>query len=163
MADRVTGNFTGTTDEIIQWASCKWGFAEDINRAVAVAESNWVQATLGDYTSDPASCQTGYSVPCPQSFGLMQIKATVNRGTFPSSRDATAFNVDYVLMQRRICYEGYIDWLSYWYPEGGYGAGDEWGCVGFHYSGVWKDTGSNNYTTSVRQHLDAKRWLQAGF
>ena len=23
---RVTGNFTGTTDEIIQWAACKWGF-----------------------------------------------------------------------------------------------------------------------------------------
>src|SRR5262249_17787374 len=25
---RVTGNFTGTTDEIIQWGACKWGFDE---------------------------------------------------------------------------------------------------------------------------------------
>src|SRR5690606_26694584 len=25
---RVTGNYTGTTDEIIQWAACKWGMNE---------------------------------------------------------------------------------------------------------------------------------------
>ena len=29
---RVTGNFTGTTDEIIQWAACKWGIDEDVVR-----------------------------------------------------------------------------------------------------------------------------------
>ena len=29
----VTGIFTGTTDDIIQWASCKWGIDEDIIRA----------------------------------------------------------------------------------------------------------------------------------
>src|SRR4051794_23397044 len=26
---RVTGDFAGTTDEIIQWAACKWGIDED--------------------------------------------------------------------------------------------------------------------------------------
>src|SRR5207248_16357 len=31
---RVTGNFTGTTDEIIQWAAAKWGLPDDIIRAV---------------------------------------------------------------------------------------------------------------------------------
>ena len=40
---RVTGNFTGTTDQIIQWAACKWGIDEDIVRAQAAKESGWHQ------------------------------------------------------------------------------------------------------------------------
>ena len=36
--DKVTGNFTGTTTEIIQWAACKWGIDEDTIRADAVIE-----------------------------------------------------------------------------------------------------------------------------
>src|SRR4029077_15426596 len=36
---RVVGNFTGTTDEIIQWGACKWGFDEDLVRAIAMDES----------------------------------------------------------------------------------------------------------------------------
>ena len=39
---RVTGNFTGTTDEIIQWAACKWGIDEDIVRAQMAKESWWI-------------------------------------------------------------------------------------------------------------------------
>jgi hypothetical protein len=31
---RVTGNFRGTTDEVIQWAAIKWGFHPDLLRAV---------------------------------------------------------------------------------------------------------------------------------
>ena len=30
----VTGHFTGTTDEVIQWAARKWGFRTDLLRAV---------------------------------------------------------------------------------------------------------------------------------
>src|SRR5579884_2247822 len=29
----VTGHFTGTTDEILQWAAYKWGFSPDLLRA----------------------------------------------------------------------------------------------------------------------------------
>src|SRR4029077_15737793 len=32
---RVTGNFTGTTDEILRWGACKWGFDENTVRAQA--------------------------------------------------------------------------------------------------------------------------------
>ena len=32
----MTGNFVGSTDEIIQWAAWKWGVDEDVIRAVAV-------------------------------------------------------------------------------------------------------------------------------
>jgi hypothetical protein len=40
---RVNGQFTGTTDEIIQWAACKWGLSDNILRAVLVRESTWYQ------------------------------------------------------------------------------------------------------------------------
>ncbi len=40
---RVDGQFTGTTDEIIQWAACKWGLPDDYLRAEADIESTWYQ------------------------------------------------------------------------------------------------------------------------
>ena len=54
---RVTGNFTGTTDQIIQWAACKWGIDEDIVRAQAAKESAWHQDAAGDWTT--GSCAPG--------------------------------------------------------------------------------------------------------
>ncbi|HEU4792085.1 MAG TPA: hypothetical protein VFS96_00345, partial [Nitrolancea sp.] len=96
-APRVDGNFTGTTDEIIQWGACKWGFDEDIIRAVAVNESTWRQSMVGD---------GGHS------YGLLQVKDSVHDGTFPTSQDSTAFNVDYALAWRRSCFEGHFDWAN---------------------------------------------------
>jgi hypothetical protein len=40
---RVNGAFTGTTDEIFQWAACKWGLSDNLLRAIAVRESTWYQ------------------------------------------------------------------------------------------------------------------------
>jgi hypothetical protein len=40
---RVGGQFTGTTDEILQWAACKWGLPDNVLRAVAARESTWFQ------------------------------------------------------------------------------------------------------------------------
>jgi hypothetical protein len=40
---RVDGQFTGTTDEIFQWAACKWGLSDDVLRAIAVRESTWYE------------------------------------------------------------------------------------------------------------------------
>ena len=48
LAQYVTGGFAGTTDEILQWGAHKWGIPEDILRAVAVQESWWRQAAMGD-------------------------------------------------------------------------------------------------------------------
>ena len=42
--NKVTGQFTGTTTEILQWGACKWGLEEDLLRAVAVQESDWRQS-----------------------------------------------------------------------------------------------------------------------
>jgi len=39
---RITGNFRGTTDEIVQWASCKWGFGRSEERRVGKeCRSRW--------------------------------------------------------------------------------------------------------------------------
>ena len=40
---RVDGRFTGTTDEILQWAACKWGLPDNLIRADAAIESSWFQ------------------------------------------------------------------------------------------------------------------------
>ena len=40
---RVSGQHSGTTDENIQWAACKWGISDNILRAMAAAESTWYQ------------------------------------------------------------------------------------------------------------------------
>jgi hypothetical protein len=40
---RVDGQFSGTTDEIFQWAACKWGLPDDLLRGIAVRESTWYQ------------------------------------------------------------------------------------------------------------------------
>jgi hypothetical protein len=43
LRQRVDGQFAGTTDEIFQWAACKWGLPDDLLRAIAVRESTWYQ------------------------------------------------------------------------------------------------------------------------
>jgi hypothetical protein len=160
---RVTGNFTGKTDEIIQWASCKWGFDEDTVRAIAATESWWNMSQLGDTTTDQTKCPQGYTAPCPRSFGIHQVTWSSDpMGTFTWSRDSTAFNLDASLMIHRICYEGYMWWLrDIGYTS--YAAGDFWGCVGQWYSGNWHDSGSDTYVAKVQNYLSTKPWNQAGF
>ena len=150
LSQRINGHYTGTTDEIIQWGSCKWGFDTDLVRAVAVVESSWNQAKESDLVNG-----------VPQSFGLLQVKRSAHLGTYPASAKSTAWNVDYALAYRRACYEGLIDWLHDTNPA--YGAGDEWGCVGHWYSGGWLDAGARRYIEDVRRAVDERAWTRDGF
>jgi hypothetical protein len=59
---RVDGNFTGTTDEVLQWVACKWGVDEDVVRAQAAVESWWNQTNLGDWSSDASTCAPGHPI-----------------------------------------------------------------------------------------------------
>lgn len=152
---RIDGKFTGTTDEILQWASCKWGFDDNVTRAMAARESWWRQSMKGDWEPDQSKCAPGYSPPCPTSFGLLQIKHYVHRGTYPLSMRSTAFNIDYALGMQRVCYEGWLEYANF--PED-YRAGDLWGCVGFHYSGNWKDPGANSYIAKVQEYYESRPW-----
>jgi autotransporter family porin len=153
---RVTGNFAGTTDRILQWGACKWGIDEDIVRAQAVQESYWRQSTLGDCrgTTQPGSngCQ---------SVGILQVKGAdippTHPGTWPFAYESTAFNVDYTLAVLRACFEGKETWLS-----NRYHAGDIWGCVGRWYSGDWY-LSSGTYIAEVKNILTNKEWTKPGF
>jgi hypothetical protein len=138
---RVDGDFTGTTDEVIQWGACKWGFDEDLVRALAVTESWWHQSRVGDDG---------------ESFGLLQVKCHIHEGTCPGAMDSTAFNVDYALAWQRSCFEGYFDWV----PAST--QGKKWGCIGLWYSGVWQSN-SRKYIRTLKRHLSQKTWLDPGF
>lgn len=141
-APRVDGNYVGTTDEVIQWGACKWGFDEDIVRAVATAESYWDQNHIGD---------EGHS------FGLLQVKCSVHKEACPGGQMSTAFNLDYALAWRRSCFEGYF---SHWVPDEA--RGDEWGCIGLWYSGDWKE-GDESYVSKVSRYLEDRPWMDEDF
>lgn len=152
---RVTGNFTGTTDQILRWGACKWGFDENTVRAQAVIESWWQQSTLGDCNATTQPQTHGCA-----SVGILQVKGAdippTHPGTWPSAWASTAFNVDYTLAIRRLCYEGKETWLHD--QNASYAAGDMWGCIGRWYSGGWHDSGANQYIQKVQATLAAKTW-----
>jgi len=156
---RVTGNFTGATDEIIQWAACKWGFAVDTVRAQAVVESYWRQSTLGDCGAHTQPQTNGCA-----SVGLLQVKGAdipaTHPNTWPYAWESTAWNVDYALSVRRACYDGKITWLHDNNPS--YGPGDLWDCIGEWISGDWHDAGAQQYIATVQQTLAAREWEHLG-
>ncbi len=53
LLQRVDGRFTGTTDEILQWAACKWGLPDNLLRSEAAIESTWFQSL--SFPGDAAS------------------------------------------------------------------------------------------------------------
>lgn len=165
---RMTGNFTGTTDEILQWVACVWGVPVDVVRAEAVVESYWHQSQRGDWTTSQNYCPPGIwnGSGCYESYGILQIKYRYFGGTWPMSRDDTAFSAEYVYGMLRACYEGWTDYLYNRTPLPGYpryGAGDLWGCLGRWYSGGWYDQGAVDYIAKVKAALAQKTWHTSGF
>jgi hypothetical protein len=165
---QITGDFAGTTDEILQWVACKWGINEDIVRAEAVTESYWHQNQLGDWTTDRSLCPPGTwdGSGCYQSYGILQLKFYYFQSAWPMSRDDTAFNAEYVYGVIRNCYEGWTTYLYDRVPVAGYPryhAGDLWGCIGRWYSGGWYDQDAITYINKVKEHLANKDWSQPGF
>ena len=165
---QITGNFTGTTDEILQWVACKWGIDVNIVRAEAVQESNWHQSQLGDYTTNQSLCPPGTwnGSSCYQSYGILQIKYTYFKTEWPMSQQDTAFSAEFVYGWLRNCYEGWADYLYQQTPSPGYPtyhAGDIWGCLGFWFSGGWYTSGAINYINIIKQDYQQKPWLQPGF
>lgn len=142
LKNRVTGNFRGTTDEIIQWVAWKWGLPEDVVRAEAVQESEWHMSAVGDGG---------------RSFGLMQIKDVAQPGTYPMSRTSTAFNLDHYGMVIRAYYEAVHPWLR------GARAGDFWGAVGAWWSGRYRDAGAEAYIERVQRELARRAWEDPDF
>ena len=143
---RVTGQFTGTTDEILQWAAHKWGFEEDLLRAVAVVES-WWRHTAGDEGGG----------------GLMSVTEGNSTGAYPMYRQSTAFNVDYFAATLRYYYDGCGTWLDEVDRGRDYSAGDLWGSLGAWYSGRWYANGTDWYIDRVWSELQSRTWERPGF
>ena len=162
LEERIDGDFTGTTDEVIQWAACKWGFDEDLVRAQVYTESRWFAGWLGDCgeTSQP---ETGGDGGC-SSTGLLQVRAAqlpsvFHPGTWPYAWESTAFNLDYSLAVLRACFEGLEPWLVDFAPNGDqYGPGDHLGCIGRWFSGEWRDQGALDYLQIVDENLQGRFW-----
>ena len=152
--ERVTGNFSGTTDEILQWGACKWGFDADTARAMAVGLSKWKQSALGDCNNQG---QIQPETNGCQSVGIMRVKAAnippAHPGTWPYAKTSTAFNVDYALGILRACYDGKQTSLG-----AGYAAGDENGCIGAWYSGAWHDGSAEGFILGVQNIKQTKEW-----
>jgi hypothetical protein len=159
----VTGDYTGTTNQIIQWVACKWGLDEDILRAVAVQESDWHMSSTGDECGPAGEA----------SYGLFQIKNEYCDGSgawggYPATAAYTALNADFYGAYLRSCLDNDFYDGGSWLYKGqtvaqitaakGYDY-VVWGCVGSWFSGNWYDSGATNYISQVKAHLASKEWL----
>jgi hypothetical protein len=173
IAARVTGNFSGTTDVILQWAACKWGIDEDIVRAQAAIESWWHQAAKGDWGMEADRCSPGHGPgvddpinhpdECPESWGLIQTRFPYERSAWPGMADSTAFNADTSYAIWRACFEGYEVWLNQVDRGRDYASGDMWGCVGRWYAGRWHTPEAETYINKVKSYLDSRIWESPDF
>ena len=173
IAVRVTGAFTGATDEILQWAACKWGIDPDMVRAQAAVESWWRQSANGDWGADPDRCPPGHGLgvddpvyhpdECPESWGLLQTRYPYQQSAWPGMADSSAFNADTAYAIWRACYEGYEWWLNEVERGADYGPGDAWGCVGRWYAGRWRTAPAEAYIARVKDYLTDRVWEQAYF
>ncbi len=174
---RVTGNFAGSTDEILQWVACKWGIDEDIVRAQAAKESWWRHATYGDWSTDTSICAPEHKIPgadnptdhpseCPESIGILQVRWQYHQSAFGPSNNAlksTAYNADYTYAVWRDCFEGNMTWLNGEEKGANYAAGDEWGCVGEWFSGRWLTPSTIPYIDAVKSYKNQRIWETPNF
>jgi len=170
---RISGAFTGhTTDEILQWVACKWGFDEDLVRAEAAVQTSWQQGAITDYTTTTSACPNGAATrmnmagmtECAQTYGMFMVLWKYHESAWPMYRDSTSFHVDYVFALRRACFEGYeLDQANRVAPGQTYKANDLFGCMGAHRSGIWYDDVANTYIMNVQTALANRPWEQPGF
>lgn len=148
-ARNVDGRFTGTTDEIIQWAAYKWGLDEDILRAAAARESWWKQSAVGDGGD---------------SFGLFQVRRPFHcSGKCKIARRSTAFNADYYAATVRAYFDGKMAWLGKQKHGAPYIAGDIWGSVGAWFAGRWWTAPAASYIAEVQSRLTERPWEKPYF
>jgi len=146
-----TGNYTGTTDELIQWVSWKWGLDEDTVRAVAAVESWWNQNAYG-FTY--------------QGGGLTSPTWSQNPGINPIGMTSTATNLEVFAGYMRQYYDNYqgkSSWLNDVEHGQTYTTGDMWGCIGAWYAGRWHTAAADTYIAKVQDYQNRRVWEQSGF
>ena len=164
----IDGNFTGTTDQIIRWASCKWGLDENAMRAEAWEETTppyaaWAQSQTGDWITNKSDCQAGAwngwnGSGCWKSYGIYQAQP-LTWNIWPEVRDSTAFNADFRAGYQRACMNGDVKGLPNGYPGDSSTDGRFWGCMGEWYSGNWNNIGALYYISVVQEWFNSQPWL----
>lgn len=157
---RITGNFSGTTDEIIQWVACKWGISDNLLRAWAYIESNWKQPKLGAYLPITwGLCVPGHMADsCPTAFGILQTVWYYHPfgqepfGAWPWIEKSTAFTLDLAAAEFRGCYDGLSAYMG---PT----AGDVWGCIASWRTRTYKP-GGGSYAARVKMANQTRPWLK---
>jgi hypothetical protein len=170
LASRINGDFTGSTEDILRWAACKWGIDQDIVMAEAAVESWWQQSELSDWQGDAQFCAPGHGIgvdgksgECPQSFGILQVKYRYFSAAWPAFDKSTAMNVDVMYAIWRSCYDGDEVWLNS-QPRGKqYAAGDVWGCVGRWFAGSWYTSQADQYIAKVKEYMNEHIWESPSF
>jgi hypothetical protein len=169
-----SGQYTGTTGDILEWAACSEGWNEDWARAESVIESSWQQSEGGDVANG-----------CAHSYGILQVRDNGSVcppnhdgwGGYPFTHTSTAFAAEMQMSYLRACFDGSIDYL---YPGGqtvaqiaaanGGGANPTgagwqyvaWGCVGSWFTGEWgwinDSNGGPGYISNVQKALANRSW-----
>jgi hypothetical protein len=169
----VTGGFTGTTDEIIQWGAAKWGIPPDWLRAEYIQESRWNMSQLGDLTT--VSDVTKYpaysrysSTQVYQSLGISQVKwnhpdaNNAGIGTEPLRWKSTAFNVDYELSMVRFYFDNPKGARSSWGDA--YSSCNDWLSLAAWFQPYpWNNSGQQTYATKIQTLLASKTWQLSSF
>lgn len=139
---KVTGNFKGTTDEIFEWAACKWGWDQNAAKAEAVAESTWNQHNVGDGG---------------ESWCILQVKAA---RPAPASRDNAWGGYPWIAKSTAVCADlqmailrSYFDGASY---MGNAIRGNFWAAVSAWQSGY--NSGPDSYVREVRYYMRHRSW-----
>jgi hypothetical protein len=168
IAPRINGDFTGTTEQILRWAACKWGISQNIVFAQAAVESWWRQTTKGDW--ETSGCPPGHGPGvdgmaglCPQSWGILQNRYPFEASSWPGIARSTAMNADTAYAIWRSCYDGYETWLNTVTHVGTYHVGDAWGCVGRWFAGRWHTPAAQQYIAKVRRYLRQRIWTTPDF
>jgi hypothetical protein len=190
---RVDGQFSGTTDEIFQWAACKWGLPDNLLRGIAVRESTWYQYetyssgrcvlhfSCGDFFSAASSSSSkfcaaetrfGYDYQtdfgaglCPKTFGIVGVMSWQD-----PSWGVMADNQNGTFPFNRDSTAFAVDYLGAslrgcfeGWQKWLAGPGDLWGCVGAWFSGQWHSTAADGYIGRVQNEIGNLTWLQAGW
>ena len=168
LAPRINGAFTGTTQEILRWAACKWGINQDVVFAQAAVESWWRQDTVGDFGTDASACPPGHKPSpqhprCPQSYGILQNRYPDEKSSWPGIGDSTAMSADTAYAAWRACYDGDETWLNTVPHVGRYHRGDLWGCVGQWFAGRWHTPRAQQYIAKVQADLRERIWTTKRF
>ena len=171
----VTGHFTGTTDEIIQWAAWKWGIPADWLRAQYSVESYWRQSVMGDvasvspaaYAEYPPQARIPGGTQVNETMGISAIKwipdGSVGAGTEPLRWESTAFACDYQAASIRYYYDDPDGLRSAW-GDSSYFAGNAWDALGGWFEPYpWLNAGQLEYIAKVQAALADRTWAQPGF